>query len=159
MGKKKTEAVSGLKHFISPIAKPLFDGKLLERSVKLVGLGTEAEAVAKKSTSKVRYIRRGVAEVTKALRKQERGIVLLASDVFPINILAHLPILCEEKNIVYGYVTDKMSLGKACKSARPTSVIMVTAPQKDDGKKDDGKFFELFQKVESAARVANPFFD
>lgn len=146
--------------YLSPIAKPLFDGKLLERSVKLLKYTIEAEragraAAKEKKTRAPRLVRRGVAEVTKALRKGEKGIVYFAADVYPVDIIAHLPIFCEEKNITYGYLPTKQVLGAACRSTRPASVVMVTLPTEDAAQ--DLK--DIFDKVAVAARKANPYFD
>lgn len=35
-------------------------------------------------------------EVVKAVRKGEKGFVLIAGDISPIDVIAHLPILCED---------------------------------------------------------------
>jgi len=48
----------------------------------------------------------------------ERGIaklVYIAMDVDPPEVVAHLPLLCEEKNIPYIYVKSKADIGKAVK--------------------------------------------
>ena len=38
------------------------------------------------------------------IRKNPGGIVVLAGDVEPIDILSHLPVACEDKNIPYCFV-------------------------------------------------------
>lgn len=146
--------------YTSPISRPLLDGKLLERSLKLVRLMINAEKelrVKKKSDSRVycRLVRRGVAEVTKSIRKGERGIVLLAGDVYPLDIIAHLPILCEEKKIVYGYVGSKAALGGACASGRPASVLMLVLAPK--GAEISAKISELYDKVSKGSKKCNPW--
>ncbi|OXB69757.1 UNVERIFIED_CONTAM: hypothetical protein H355_008185 [Colinus virginianus] len=57
-----------------------------------------------------------------------QGLVFFASDVFPIEIIAHLPILCEEKDVLYAYLCSKRTLGHAFRSQRPASVVMLTPP-------------------------------
>jgi large subunit ribosomal protein L7Ae len=39
--------------------------------------------------------------------------VLIAEDVDPPEVVAHLPLLCEEKKVPYVYVPSKEKLGKA----------------------------------------------
>ena len=56
-------------------------------------------------------LRRGVKEVIKAIRKKETGIVILAGDISPIDVLSHIPIQCENKDIPYIYVRSRMELG------------------------------------------------
>merc|ERR1719230_358079 len=96
--------------FKSPLADPMLTGKLSDRALKLV-----KKAIADKC------VRRGVPECTKAIRKGQKGIVLLAGDVFPIDIIAHLPAFCEEKDLYYAYVPSREILGEACGSKRAAS--------------------------------------
>ncbi len=58
-------------------------------------------------------IRKGVNETTKAVERGQAVLVLIAEDVDPPEIVAHLPLLCEEKKIPYVYVPSKERLGKA----------------------------------------------
>ncbi|MCG2865408.1 MAG: 50S ribosomal protein L7Ae [Vulcanisaeta sp.] len=58
-------------------------------------------------------IRKGTNEVTKAVERGLAKLVLIAEDVDPPEIVAHLPILCEEKGVPYIYVPSKERLGKA----------------------------------------------
>lgn len=52
-------------------------------------------------------------------------MVLLAGDISPIDVVAHLPVLCEEAAIPYVYVPEKCVLGWATGSKRPTSCVMI----------------------------------
>ncbi len=58
-------------------------------------------------------IRKGTNETTKAVERGQAVLVLIAEDVDPPEIVAHLPLLCEEKKIPYVYVPSKERLGKA----------------------------------------------
>lgn len=42
-----------------------------------------------------------------------------------MDILSHLPVLCETSNIPYVFVTSKDALGAASSTKRPTSCVMV----------------------------------
>ena len=59
-------------------------------------------------------IKKGTNETTKAVERGLAKLVLIAEDVDPPEIVAHLPLLCEEKGIPYIYVPSKSRLGKAC---------------------------------------------
>lgn len=85
---------------ISRIASPLADEKLTGRALKLV-----------RKAAKAKLIRRGVKEVIKGLRKSEKGLMVLAGNVTPIDVISHIPVLCEEANIPYIYVPAKEDLG------------------------------------------------
>ncbi len=58
-------------------------------------------------------IRRGTNETTKAVERGIAKLVLLAEDVEPPEVVAHLPLLCEERKIPYVYVPNKDRLGQA----------------------------------------------
>ena len=58
-------------------------------------------------------IKKGTNETTKAVEMGLAKLVYIAMDVDPPEIVAHLPLLCEEKNIPYIYVKSKADLGKA----------------------------------------------
>jgi len=58
-------------------------------------------------------VRKGTNEVTKSVERQEAKLVVMATDVSPEEILAHMPYLCEEKNVPYTYVPSKEELGRA----------------------------------------------
>jgi large subunit ribosomal protein L7Ae len=58
-------------------------------------------------------LRRGTNEVTKAIERKQVTLVVIAEDVEPAEIVAHLPALCDEKGIPYVYVPSKLELGAA----------------------------------------------
>ncbi|HIQ50244.1 MAG TPA: 50S ribosomal protein L7ae [Nanoarchaeota archaeon] len=62
------------------------------------------------STGKVK---RGTNETTKAVERGLAKFVVIAEDVQPEEIVMHLPPLCKEKNIPFGYVPSKLELGRA----------------------------------------------
>lgn len=89
-------------------------------------------------------------EVVKTLRKSPAstptnrafpGVVIIAADISPADVIAHLPVLCEDHNVPYIFVPSRAELGAAAKTKRPTSVVMVMekpdAKRKKDEKKDD----------------------
>jgi len=58
-------------------------------------------------------ISKGANETTKQVERGQAKLVVMAEDVSPEEILAHMPILCEEKKIPYTYVPTKEELGSA----------------------------------------------
>ncbi|MGP3667251.1 MAG: 50S ribosomal protein L7Ae [Candidatus Bathyarchaeota archaeon] len=58
-------------------------------------------------------IKRGTNETTKSVERGVAKLVLIAEDVEPPEIVAHLPLLCEERKIPYVYVPSKEKLGEA----------------------------------------------
>lgn len=96
------------------IANPMAPKKLNRRLLKAV-----------KESAEGKTLRRGVKEVVKAIRKKEQGFVLIAGDINPIDVITHVPVLCEEAEIPYVFVPSKEELGLAGLTKRPTSVVMV----------------------------------
>ena len=43
----------------------------------------------------------------------------MAADTEPLEILLHLPLLAEDKNVPYVFVPSKQALGRACGVSRP----------------------------------------
>jgi large subunit ribosomal protein L7Ae len=70
-------------------------------------------------------IKKGTNEVTKAVERGSAAIVIMATDVNPPEILAHIPALCEERNIAYVYVPSKAELGNAIGLEKPTASIAI----------------------------------
>lgn len=58
-------------------------------------------------------ISKGTNEVTKAIERGVAQLVLIAEDVEPAEIVAHIPLLSEEKEIPYVYLPTKDELGAA----------------------------------------------
>ncbi|MEM2220012.1 MAG: ribosomal L7Ae/L30e/S12e/Gadd45 family protein, partial [Candidatus Korarchaeum sp.] len=74
--------------------------------------------------------RKGVNETTKAVERGEALFVVIAEDVNPPEIVAHLPLLCEDKGIPYAYVPSKGDLGKAAGlEVSASSIAVVDAGQ------------------------------
>ncbi len=75
--------------------------------------------------SKTGKVKRGVNETTKAVEREKAKLVIIASDVSPKEIVMHLPVLCDEKGIIYVNVPSKEELGKASGIKVPTSSIAI----------------------------------
>ncbi len=73
-------------------------------------------------------VRKGVNETTKAVERGEAVFVVVAEDVDPPEIVAHLPLLCEEKNVPYAYVPSKSELGKAAGIEVASSSVAIIDP-------------------------------
>lgn len=71
-------------------------------------------------------IKQGVNEVTKALERKNAEIVIIATDIKPPEIVAHIPILAKEKEIPYTYVPSQKELGLASGIKVGSSAIALT---------------------------------
>ncbi|KAG5979704.1 hypothetical protein E4U55_004861 [Claviceps digitariae] len=50
-----------------------------------------------------------------------------------MDVISHIPVLCEDHNVPFIFVTSRAELGAAAKTKRPTSVVMIM--EKLEGKK------------------------
>ncbi|MDP6459174.1 MAG: 50S ribosomal protein L7Ae [Candidatus Hydrothermarchaeota archaeon] len=73
---------------------------------------------------------KGSNEVTKYVERNQTKLVVMAEDVEPEEILAHLPMLCEERKIPYTYVPSKLELGKASGLEVTTAAACIVTPGK-----------------------------
>ncbi len=58
-------------------------------------------------------IGKGTNEVTKNIERNNTVLAILAEDIEPAEIVAHIPILADEKDIPYVYLPTKEELGEA----------------------------------------------
>ena len=63
--------------------------------------------------AKTGVVRKGTNETTKAVERAQAKLVVIAEDVDPPEVVAHLPLLCEERKIPYVFVPTREQIGKA----------------------------------------------
>ncbi|XP_028417329.1 NHP2-like protein 1 [Dendronephthya gigantea] len=100
---------------VNPKAYPLADAQLTVKILDLVQQGTNYKQLRKGANEATKCVNRGIAE-----------FVVMAADTEPLEILLHLPLLCEDKNIPYVFVRSKQALGRACGVSRPVIACAVT---------------------------------
>jgi len=70
-------------------------------------------------------IKKGTNEATKALERGVAKLVVVAKDVNPPEVVMHLPILCEEKEVPFVVVPSKEDLGAAAGLQVGTSAVAI----------------------------------
>lgn len=123
------------------VAKPLASRKTTKKIHKLV-----------KKASQSKFVRRGVKEVVKAIRKGEKGFCVIAGDISPVDVITHLPILCEDRQIPYFYVPSKSDLGAAASTKRPTSCVLINPKESFS---EISLFKKLIKEAEENSFVKN----
>lgn len=88
----------------------------------LVNAIYEAIRVAKQSGK----VKKGTNETTKAIERGTSKLVVIAEDVEPPEVVAHLPILCEERNAAYVFIPSKQQLGQALGIDVPSAAACIT---------------------------------
>lgn len=55
--------------------------------------------------------------------------MIIAGNITPIDVITHIPLMCEDRHIPYIFVPQKEELGLAGATKRPTSVVLVQQPK------------------------------
>src|SRR6266436_6308183 len=96
-------------------------------------------------------IRKGTNESTKAIERGSAKLVVIAEDVEPPQIVAHLPILCDERKIAYLFVPSKLELGKSAGLDVGSAAISVVVPgEAAQSLKEIQKIVETLRKTGAA---------
>lgn len=85
---------------LSERAKPLADSNLTKKLF----------SYCEKASNK-KLLKRGANEACKALNRDHAELIILAADATPIEIILHLPLLCEDKSVPYIFVPSMAELG------------------------------------------------
>ena len=110
-----TDPISYVQSEVNPKAFPLAPADL---SVTILELVQQA--------SNYKQLKKGANEATKTLNRGISEFIVMAADTEPLEILLHLPLLCEDKNVPYVFVPSKQALGRACGVSRPVIAASVT---------------------------------
>ncbi|MCK5625531.1 50S ribosomal protein L7Ae, partial [Candidatus Bathyarchaeota archaeon] len=73
-------------------------------------------------------VRRGTNETTKAIERGIAKLVYIAEDVEPPEIVAHLPLLADERKICYIFVPSKNRLGGSIGLDVSSAAACITEP-------------------------------
>ncbi|KAJ8665324.1 hypothetical protein QAD02_006986 [Eretmocerus hayati] len=100
---------------VNAISSPMAPKKLTKKIYKCI----------KKASKHKGYVRNGLKDVQKHLRKGETGLVVFAGDVYPVEIMCHLPIVCEDKGIPYCYTPSRQDIGAALGVKRGSLMVLI----------------------------------
>ncbi|XP_077291890.1 NHP2-like protein 1 hoip [Arctopsyche grandis] len=92
-----------------------------------------------------KQLRKGANETTKTLNRGLSEFIVMAADAEPLEILLHLPLLCEDKNVPYVFVRSKQALGRACGVTRPVIACSITS---SDGSQLKPQIQTIQQEIE-----------
>jgi len=121
---------------VNPKAYPLAETQLSQRILDLI-----QQAVNYKQ------LKKGANEATKTLNRGIAELIILAADAEPLEILLHLPLLCEDKNVPYVFVRSKAALGRACGVSRQVIACSITTNEGSQLKSQIAKMKEEVEKL------------
>lgn len=154
-----------------PFAIPIADEKAMKKVFKTVKKGMRSILPSRLKNlllisfpaAKHKALKRGVKEVVKSLRKSgdtvgPHSVVVIAADIWPIDVISHLPILCEDHKVPYIFVPSRAELGAAGSTTRPTSVVMITqalSKNKKGEEADEGDWKEAYDSLVKLVKKAH----
>ncbi|CDU17340.1 60S ribosomal protein L7ae/L30e, putative [Plasmodium yoelii] len=168
--------------YISKISEPLLKKKYYKYLLKIIDYTYHAKINAthiiktneqiddkKKKILKTKFLIIGLSQVIKAIRRGIKGILILAIDVFPIDIICHMPVFCEENNIPYTFFTTKNKLAHLCKLKRSITCLFICKPNNDltefentlnkySTKHKISNYNKAYDKLQTAIKKNHPFF-
>lgn len=103
---------------VNPKAYPLADADLTQKILALI-----------QQAGSYKQLKKGANEATKTLNRGISEFIVMTADAEPLEILLHLPLLCEDKNVPYVFIRSKTALGRACGVSRPVIACSVTASE------------------------------
>ena len=86
-------------------------------------------------------LKKGANEVTKAAARGTAKMVVMAENVNPGELLAHIPMICKEKSIPFIYVEDQAYLAEAAGMSIGTRTAAIAVMDVD--KEAEDKFKEV----------------
>ena len=90
-------------------------------------------------------IKKGSNEVTKTAERATAQFIVLAEEVNPPELLAHIPLICEEKGIPYGYVPSQEFL--ANEAGLPNGVKTASIAIMEINKSAQEKYQEVVELI------------
>jgi len=101
-------------------------------------------------STKTGAVRKGTNETTKAVERAQAKLVMIAEDVDPPEVVAHLPLLCEERKIPYIFVPNKERLGEAVDIDVPAAAAAIVKEGEAEG-----LVKEIITRIKGLERGAN----
>ncbi|KAK7074613.1 snoRNA-binding protein [Halocaridina rubra] len=107
--------------YVSVIAKPMASKKTAQRVYRLI----RKSSLYKAEFPHLKCFWLGLKNVQTQIRKGDKGIVVIAGDVSPINVFCHLPGVCEEKSLPYIYVPSRRDIGQAMGKSGGSLTVLI----------------------------------
>lgn len=133
---KDSSHFSSLLTIVNPKAYPLADAELTVAILDAVQQG-----------SNMKQLKKGANEATKTLNRGITDLIIMAADTEPLEILLHLPLLCEDKNVPYVFISSKVALGRACGVSRPVVACSILSNENSQIKSQIDSIRDKIEKL------------
>jgi len=123
-GSTKKDLIKLLSHYKPETAKERTERRKKAAEASKNGKKVEATAAAPAVTY-------GIQEVTKSIEKKTAKLVVIASDVEPLELVIWLPALCKAQGVPYAVVNGKSTLGQLVHGKTCAAVAVTTVKPQD----------------------------
>merc|ERR1712243_33941 len=117
---KSEQKVKTVCDYLSIAAIPLAGAKLSMKIHKLLSKAQKNKSIIK-----------GVKSVNKAIRKKQKGIVLIGGNNTVIDSFIHIPYECEQNGIPYCFLRTSEEISVACTESHKHICVMVMDKEED----------------------------
>lgn len=132
--------------FATPIAHPMASKKLTKKLMKLMKKAVkETGAVGSKTCQLIVGLKSVQTAITK---KNETGLMIFAGNVTPVEIMCHLPAVCEDKEIPYVFVPMKDDISTSIGIRRACIMVLV---------KPNDSYYDLYQECLSEVKLLSVY--
>lgn len=100
-----------------PIASPLAGHRLTKKIGSLITKCAEQKQLV--------Y---GVKDTGKTLKKNEKGLCVLGGNVSPMDVITHIPGICEAQSVPYVYLPTKEQISAYAQRTSPVACVVVREP-------------------------------
>ena len=97
--------------------------------------------------SQLKQIKKGANEATKTLNRGISDLIIIAADAKPLEIVLHLPLLCEDKNVPYVFVESQKLLGRSCGVSRTVIAVSILNKTPENLKKTVDKLKDKIEQL------------
>lgn len=134
MGKHHRRSVS-----VIPIASPLAGHRLTKKIGDLIT----------KSADQKQLIY-GVKDTGKALRKKEKGLCVLGGNVSPMDVITHIPGICEDQDVPYVFLPSKEQISAYAQRTSPVACVVIKEPTSDELREEYNNVLAEIQQLAQA---------
>jgi H/ACA ribonucleoprotein complex subunit 2 len=121
-----------------PIASPVAGHRLTKRIGGLIAKCADERTLVK-----------GVKDTTKLLRNREQGICVMGGNVSPMDIITHLPAVCEVSSVPYVFVPTKEQISAYAERTTPIACVLIRQP---DGEEWHDEYDAVVAEIQALAQ-------
>jgi H/ACA ribonucleoprotein complex subunit 2 len=78
----------------------------------------------------------GVKDTGKVIKNSGQGICVLGGNVSPMDVITHIPALCESQSVPYVFLPTKEQISAYAQRILPVACALILKPEEDAARED-----------------------